>query len=94
MKRNATTSVLVVKNRIESSAKKTLNIVNKKTLENKIIFEYIFLEFINNLNNISQGDLIKTQDEKTKIIEQKINEGQVDVLGKDNSEEEASSFST
>lgn len=72
---------------LESSAKKTLNIVNKKTLENKIIFEYIFLEFINNLNNISQGDLIKTQDEKTKIIEQKINGGQVDVLGKDNSEE-------
>ena len=61
--------------------------MNKKTLENKIIFEYIFLEFINNLNNISQGDLIKIQDEKTKIIEQKINGGQVDVLGKDNTEE-------
>ena len=34
---------------LEKSAKKTVSIVRKKTLKNSIIFEYIFLEFYNNL---------------------------------------------
>ena len=34
---------------LEKSAKKTVSIVKKKTLKNSIIFEYIFLEFYNNL---------------------------------------------
>lgn len=74
---------------LEIAAKKTLVVVQEKTLNNDIIFEYIFLEFINNLNTyINKGNLIRIQKEKSKIIEQK-NEGKrIEVPNKDNIKEE------
>ena len=70
---------------LEISAKKTLNIVEKKTLDNKIIFEYIFLDFINNLNYYTnQKDLSKVQIEK---FEQKDEESKIEVSSKNNIEE-------
>ena len=46
---------------LKKSAEQTLNIVKEKTLKNKIIVEYIFYEFINNIKrNLESSSLQKT----------------------------------
>ena len=44
---------------LRESAKQTLNVIKEKTLNNTIIIQYVFLEFINNLNNNLSISLIK-----------------------------------
>ena len=50
---------------LENSAKKTLNIVEKKTLDNKLIFEYITNSFIYNLKKDIRSNTFKTVKNKT-----------------------------
>ena len=67
---------------LEMSVRETMNIVKKKTLNNKIIFEYIFLEFYNNLNYYNytiyppkiSNEIITTEENKEKSKLEK-NEG-------------------